>query len=240
VDFSKLTEEAYERARAGLGKADKLAQTSDWDGACEQMLYAHAALRFCEGGKAEMDVEKLALEALQAKLPEEERKKLAALVKDGSASKPIWETVGHTAPRADRPEWQKFLAELPEVTERKRDAELNDRILRGCEISEAKLQQPKRVVRFLVSSTFTVSSPCVYACALRVGLPSVRPVWALLTARLRAAALRPPCLGPTHGTPARSCPPSALSGPYSLHACAQGCPVWVPSFPQQRGCGSRD
>jgi hypothetical protein len=140
-----------------------------------------------------------------------------------NTSKPIWKTVGHTAPRADREEWKKILAALPSVEERARDLELDGRILRGCEVSEANLQQQKRVVRFLVSSTFTVSSPCVYACAPRVGLrcppsalsgpysrhacaqlPSVRPVWALLTARLRAAALRPPCLGPTHGKP--GCP----------------------------------
>lgn len=30
-----------------------------------------------------------------------------------STSQPIWETVGFTAPRVDRPEWQKFLAALP-------------------------------------------------------------------------------------------------------------------------------
>jgi hypothetical protein len=214
VDFSKLAEEALKRAHAGLKEADKLTQTSDWDGACKQMLYAHAALRFCEGGKAEMDGVKTlrqALEALQAKLPEEERSKLAALVRDGSVSKPIWATVKHTVPRVDRPEWKKVLEALPSVEERARDLELDGRILRGCEVSEANLQQQKRVVRFLVSSTFTVSSPCVYACALRVGLrcppsalsgpyarhacaqlPSVRPVWALRTARLRAAALRPP------------------------------------------------
>ena len=186
MDYSKLAEKAWKQARAGLKEADKLTRTSDWDGARKQMLYAHAALQFCEGGKAEMDVEKLALEALQAKLPEPERSKLAALVKDGSASQPIWTTVGHTTPRADRLEWKKVLAALPSVAERERDGALDDRILRGCEVSEGKLEQPKRVVRFLVSSTFTVSSPCVYACALRVGLPSVRPDWALLTARLRA------------------------------------------------------
>jgi hypothetical protein len=139
-------------------------------------------------------------------------------------SQPIWETVGHTAPRADREDWKKFLAALPSVEERERDAELDGRILRGHEIVVANLEQLKRVVRFLVSSTFTVSSPCCTPVPCGSG----------------CAALRPPCLGPTHGTPARSCPPSALSGPYSRHACAQGCPVWVPSFPQQRGCGSRD
>ncbi|KAJ1464500.1 hypothetical protein T484DRAFT_2027956, partial [Baffinella frigidus] len=148
VDFSKLAEEALKRALAGLKEADKLAQTSDWDGACKQMLYAHAALRFCEGGKAEMDgVETLRseLKALQAKLPEPERSKLAALVKDGSASQPIWTTVGHTAPRADREDWKKFLAALPSVEERERDAELDGRILRGHEIVVANLEQLKRV-----------------------------------------------------------------------------------------------
>jgi len=167
VDHSKLAEEAFQRALAGLEQADKLTQASDWDGARTKVLYAHAALRFCEGGKAEVDVAKLhrALEALQATLPEEERKKLAALVRDGSASKPIWATVGHTAPRAVRPEWEKFLAELPTVEERARDAELDERILRGHEIVLANLEQLKRVVRFLVSSTFTVSAPCMCACA---------------------------------------------------------------------------
>jgi hypothetical protein len=87
-----------------------------------------------------------------------------------NTSKPMWETVGHTAPRADREEWKKFLAELPEVEERARDAELDGRILRGCEVSEGNLEQPKRVVRLLVSSTFTVSRPCVHGCALWVGL----------------------------------------------------------------------
>jgi len=131
------------------------------------MMYAHAALRFCEGGKAEVDVEKLrrALEERQAKLSVEERKKLAALVRDAAASKPIWASVGHTAPRAVRPEWAKFLAELPTVVERARDAELDGRILRGHEIVVANLEQLKRVVRFLVSSTFTVSAPCMHACA---------------------------------------------------------------------------
>ncbi|KAJ1465179.1 hypothetical protein T484DRAFT_2027873, partial [Baffinella frigidus] len=117
------------------------------------MLYAHAALRFCEGGKAEMDgLETLRseLKALQAKLPEAERSKLA-----GSASKPIWATVGHTAPRADREEWKKVLAALPSVEERDRDGALDDRILRGHEIVVANLEQLKRVVRLLVSSTFT-------------------------------------------------------------------------------------
>jgi hypothetical protein len=243
VDFSKLAEEALKRALDGLKEADKLAQaqTSDWDGACKQMLYAHAALRFCEGGKAEMDGVETLLKALQTKLPEEERGKLAALVRDGSASQPIWETVGHTAPRTDRLEWKKVLADLPSVEERERDGALDDRILRGHEIVVANLEQLKRVVRLLVSSTFTVSSPCVYAYALRVVLrcPPSALTEALLAARLRAAALRPPCLGPTHGTPARSCPPSALSEallrarlraaalrppclrPYSRHACAQ-------------------
>jgi len=85
-------------------------------------------------------------------------------------SKPIWETVGHTAARVDREEWTTFLADLPNVEERTRDLDLDRRILRGYEILVTNLQQPKRVVRFLVSSTFTVSSPCVCACALRVGL----------------------------------------------------------------------
>ncbi|KAJ1469990.1 hypothetical protein T484DRAFT_1849621 [Baffinella frigidus] len=35
-----------------------------------------------------------------------------------STSQPIWETVGFTAPRVDRPEWQKFLAALPRWTTR--------------------------------------------------------------------------------------------------------------------------
>ena len=140
-----------------------------------------------------------------------------------NTSEPIWATVGHTVPRADREEWQKFLADLPSVEERPRNAELDGRILRGHEIVVANLEQLKRVVRLLVSSTFTVSRPCVYGCALWVGLrcppsalsgpysrhacaqlPSVRPVWALLTARLRAG----------------------MSS--------------VGAFPQQCGCGSRD
>jgi hypothetical protein len=87
-----------------------------------------------------------------------------------NTSKPIWETVGHTVPRVDRPEWKKFLAALPEVEERARDAELDGRILRGCEVSEGNLRQLKRVVRFLLSSTFTVSRPCVCGCALWVEL----------------------------------------------------------------------
>jgi len=87
-----------------------------------------------------------------------------------NTSKPIWATVGHTVSRVDREEWRTLLAALPHVTERERDGALDARILRGCEVSEAQLQRPKRVIRFLVSSTFTVSCPCVYACALRVGL----------------------------------------------------------------------
>jgi hypothetical protein len=87
-----------------------------------------------------------------------------------NTSKPIWETVGHTAPRADRPEWKKLLAALPSVKERERDAELDGRILRGHEIVVANLEQLKPVVRFLVSSTFTVSRPCVCGCALCFGL----------------------------------------------------------------------
>ncbi|KAJ1482692.1 hypothetical protein T484DRAFT_1803187 [Baffinella frigidus] len=155
VDGSRRGEEASTRALAGLKEADTLTLTSDWDGACKQMLYAHAALRFCEGGKAEMDGVETLLKALQTKLPEEERGKLAALVRDGSASQPIWASVKHTAPRADRPEWGELLAELPAVEERARDAELDGRILRGHEIVGANLKQLKRVVRFLVSSTFT-------------------------------------------------------------------------------------
>ena len=168
MDVSMLVKVALKRALAGLEGADKLTQTSDW--ARKQMLYAHAALRFCEGEEEEMDVETLRdLAALQKKLPAEERSKLDALVGDGT-SQPIWQSVGHTAPRADRAEWKKVLADLPSVEERARDAELDARILRGYEIAVANLEQLKRMVRFLVSSTFTVRSPCVYACALRVGL----------------------------------------------------------------------
>jgi hypothetical protein len=172
VDGSTLAKEALKLASTGLKEADKLTQTRDWDGARKQMLYAHAALRFCEGVKAEMDgaeVLRTELEAVRSKLPEEEQSKLAALVA-GSASKPIWETVGHTAPRADRPEWKTLLAALPEVEERARNAELDGRILRGHEIVVANLKQLKPVVRFLVSSTFTVSRPCVCGCALCFGL----------------------------------------------------------------------
>ena len=168
MDVSMLVEAALKRALAGLEGADKLTQSSDV--ARKQMLYAHAALRFCEGDEAEMDVETLCdLAALQKRLPADERSKLDALEGDGT-SKPIWESVGHTAPRADRVEWKKVLADLPSVEERARDAELDARILRGYEVAVANLEQLKRAVRFLVSSTFTVRSPCVYACAIRVGL----------------------------------------------------------------------
>ncbi|KAJ1476007.1 hypothetical protein T484DRAFT_3133253 [Baffinella frigidus] len=78
------------------------------------------------------------------------------------ASKPIWETVGHTVPRVDRPEWQELLASLPIVEERERDEVMDARILRGWEVLEANLQLPKRVVRFLVSSTFTVRRPSMH------------------------------------------------------------------------------
>ena len=47
--------QALKRGLVGLKEADKLTQTSNWDGARTQMLYVHAALRFCEGGKVEMD-----------------------------------------------------------------------------------------------------------------------------------------------------------------------------------------
>ena len=47
--------QALKRGLAGLKEADKRTQTRAWDGARKQMLYAHAALRFCEGGKVEMD-----------------------------------------------------------------------------------------------------------------------------------------------------------------------------------------
>jgi len=130
-----------------------------------------------------------------------------------NTSKPIWESVGHTVPRADRPEWKKLLAELPAVEERARDAERDGRILRGCEVSAGNLQQAKREVRFLVSSTFTVSRPCAYGCALCVVLPSVRPHCGPLAARLRAGMS-------SVWVPPRSSADADLAAD-TLHRCAQ-------------------
>jgi len=162
VDRSKLAKEALKRGLAGLKEADKLTQTSDWDGARKQMLYAHAALRFCEGGKVEMDgVETLrpALEALQAKLPAEEQSKLAALVRDGSASKPLWQSVGYAKPRHEREGWADKLLAPPQLDARPRDSEVDLKILRGDTSSQGVLaevtREDLRSLRFIVSSTFT-------------------------------------------------------------------------------------
>ena len=162
MDGSKLAKEALKRARAGLKEADTLMQTSDWDGARKQMLYAHAALRLCEGGKAEMDgVETLSpeLEALQTKLPEEERSKLAALVRDGFASKPLWQSVGHAKPRHERDGWAEKLQAPPQLDARPRDSEVDHKILRGDtsgrDVLAEVTREDLRSLRFIVSSTFT-------------------------------------------------------------------------------------
>jgi hypothetical protein len=149
---------ALERALAGL---EQVTQTSDWDGARKKMLYAHAVLRFCEGGEAEMVVEKLrrALEEFQAKLPEEEREKLAALVRDGSTSKPLWQSVGHAKPRHEREGWAEKLLAPPQLDARPRDSEVDLKILRGDISSRDVLaevtREYRRSLRFIVSSTFT-------------------------------------------------------------------------------------
>ncbi|KAJ1468054.1 hypothetical protein T484DRAFT_1856674, partial [Baffinella frigidus] len=165
VDYAKLIEKALQRARAGLEdveEAAKLAQTSDWDGARKQMLYAHAALRFCKSGKTETDgVETLRaeLEALQAKMPEEERSKLASLVRDGSASKPLWQSVGHAKPRHERDGWAEKLQAPPQLDARPRNSEVDLKILRGDtsgrDVLAEVTREGRRSLRFIVSSTFT-------------------------------------------------------------------------------------
>ncbi|KAJ1466846.1 hypothetical protein T484DRAFT_1860515 [Baffinella frigidus] len=164
VDYSKLAKEALKRALGGVKEADKLAETSDWDGACKKMLYAHAALRFClaPDGKTEMDgVETLRseLEALQAKLPEAERSKLAALVRHGSASKPIWQSVGHEKPRHERDGWAEKLQAPPQLDARPRNSEVDLKILRGdtsgLDVLAEVTREGRRSLLFIVSSTFT-------------------------------------------------------------------------------------
>ena len=108
-------------------------------------------------------------------------------------SKPIWETVGHTVPRVDRPEWKELLAALSSIEERERDGAMDARILRGCEVSEANLQRAKRAVRFLASSTFTVGRPCVYRCALWVGLRCPPPALTEAHSLHACAQGRPVC-----------------------------------------------
>ena len=162
TDVSELAKQALKRALAGLKEADKLMQISNWGGAREQMLYAHAALRFCEAGKVEIDgVEtlRLALGALQIKLPEEEQSRLAALVRDGSASKFLWQSVGHAKPRQERDWWAEKLQAPPQLDARPRDEEVDLKILRGDTsgqdvLAEVTREYP-RSLRFIVSSTFT-------------------------------------------------------------------------------------
>ena len=84
-------------------------------------------------------------------------------------SEPIWKTLGFPAARGERQDWLELLAQFPAVEEHPRDEARDWEILCGHEVNLARLQPKQRVVKFLVSSTFTVSyreervTPCIAA-----------------------------------------------------------------------------
>ena len=71
---------------------------------------------------------------------------------------PMYEQIGHTQPRSERGEWRDKLTAPVELKPLQRDPELDGKILRG-ELGETVrncvLHEDKRIVSFLLSSTFT-------------------------------------------------------------------------------------
>ena len=75
------------------------------------------------------------------------------------SSDPTWKVFGYEVPREERQDWCKLNKELLDgQREEPRNIRLDANILRGWVTDAGQLKKQPRVVRFLVSSTFTVCS----------------------------------------------------------------------------------